>query len=130
MTEARDNKSGALNNLYSRIAQIAVAMGGTATATTESRSFESATVATPRSEDVPALLVEMRDAFQVEFAPSRALSAHGVLSVKAKRTHSGSRKSDWDFILLQDEWRYGGKSISDDDLRKCLTAEGPRPAAY
>jgi hypothetical protein len=62
------NKSAALNDLYSRITRIAEAMGGAVSRSASSRSFPSAMVAVPRSEEVPALHVEMPDSFQVDFA--------------------------------------------------------------
>jgi hypothetical protein len=130
MTEqVGDNKSAALDQLYTRITKIAEDMGGTATRTTQSLGFPAAMVASPRREDAPALHVEMPDTFQLDIAPFLPLSAPGVLSVRAKRAYGGAEKAGWTFSFLQGEWRTHNP-VSDDTLRACLTAEGPKPAVY
>jgi hypothetical protein len=124
------DKSRALNELYCRITQIAEAMGGRVFPIESSLSFPSATVADPRFEDVPALRVDMPDDFRVEFVPSYPLSFPSDLSMRAKRIHGGLRKSDWHFNFAPDGWRRTQAPLSDDEIRVCLTPEGPRPASY
>jgi hypothetical protein len=115
MTEqVRDNKSLALEDLFNRVTRVVEGMGGAATATTVRRSFESVIVAGPRSEEVSALHAEMSDTFHVEFAPSRASTAPGVLSVKGKRTHGGSRTSGTIRGTIRDrrEGRFGTDEVT------------------
>jgi hypothetical protein len=120
------NKSAALDELYSRITRIADEMRGTASRTSPRHFLPSAVVDEPVSEAVPALHVEMPDSFQVDFAPSYPLSTPGnALSVRAVRTHHGARKSDRTFIFGANGWQ-----ITDDEIRACLTPEGPQPAIY
>ena len=117
------DKSTALNELYSRITQIAEAMGGRVSRIKPSVSFPSAEGAAPRIEDVPALCVDMPDNFQVEFAPSYPLSLPSDLLVRAKRTHGRLRESDWHFNFAPDGWRRIHAPLSDDEIRECLTPE-------
>jgi hypothetical protein len=124
------DKSSALEQLYSRITRIAEDMGGTASRTSQSLGFPAAMVETPRREHAPALRVEMPDGFQLDFAPFLPLSAPGnALSVTAKRTYGESRKNDWTFSFANGEWK-AHSLVSDDTIRACLTAEGPKPAVY
>ena len=124
------DKTAALNELYRRITQIAESMGCHASAITSSPSVQRAMGAVPRIEDDPALRVDMPDDFQVEFAPSYPLSFPSDLSVRAKRTHRGLRKRDWHFNFGPDGWRRTQVPLSDDEIRGCLTPEGPKPASY
>lgn len=128
--QTNDGKFAALNELYSRITRIAEAMGGTASPVVLGLSLPSAVVATPRSEDAPALGVEMPGGFQVDFAPAHPLSIGNALSVRARRTHRGGRKNDWIFTFIQDVWRYSQNPLSDEEIRKCLTPDGPPPPSY
>jgi hypothetical protein len=123
-------KSAALDQLYGRITEIAGAMGGTAVRILEPLSFPNAMVDTPRRENAPALHVDLPDDFRVEFAPSFPLSIGSALSVSAVRTHAGGRKTDWAFNFGADGWRRTQVPLSDDEIRACLTPEGPRPAVY
>lgn len=123
-------KASALDELYGRITQIAGDMGGAAVRVLAPASFPSALVDAPLRENAPALHVSLADDFRVEFAPSHPLSIGNALSVRAVRTHGGGRKTDWTFTHLQGVWQYARKPITDDDIRKCLTPEGPRPAVY
>jgi hypothetical protein len=129
-SEQKPNKSAVLDELYYRIAQIAEAMDGTASPLVSRQSLPSQMVATPSSENVQALWVRLPDEFQVEFAPSHPLSIGNALSVRAVRTHAGLRKSDWTLNFGPDGWRRTQAPLSDDEIRACLTPEGPSPAAY
>ena len=71
----------------------------------------------------------MPDNFQVEFAPSQALGLGNALSVVAQRMHNGGRKNDWTFNFAQGAWRVRRCDLSDEEIRKCITPEGP-PALY
>ncbi len=123
-----NDKSAAISHLYSRIEKVAIAMGGTTHRTTASRSLPGAMVAVPRSEDVPALLVEMPNSFHVDFAPLYPLNIGNALFVQAKRIHRGSSKTDWQFTFGPEGWRRTQAPLSDDEIRTCLTPEGPPPA--
>lgn len=119
------NKSVALYELYSRIMQIAEAMGGTASPHAVIRSVPGAMMAGPRGADVPALRVEMPDSFQVDFAPPYPLSTGSALSVQATSTHCGLRKTDCSFSFGPDGWRRTQAPLSDDEVRAFLAPEGP-----
>ncbi len=118
----------ALQGLYKRITEVAKSMGGTAMNRVASRRV-TVNVAIPRSDDVPALNVEMPGGFQIEFAPPNTLSGGNALSVQARRIHHGGRKNDWTFNFLQGAWLVGETNLSDEEIRRCLTSEGP-PALY
>ncbi len=120
----------ALDALYTRIADVAKAMGGTASKVSTRLALPSAMTATPQSDDAPALIVEMQDNFRTEFAPSNALRIGNALTVRVVRTHEGMRKTDWHFNLALDGWQRSQTPLSDDDIRQCLTPEGPKPAFY
>ncbi len=121
------NKVAALDDLYGRITQVAKAMGATASRSVSSLSIPSAMTATSRTEDAPTLHVNTPNGFQVDFSPSNPLSIGNALSVKATRTLRGSRKSDQVISFLQNAWRLSDGPLSDDDIRACLTPEGPPP---
>jgi len=125
-----NDKSAALCKLYDRITRVAEAMGGTATHQVLALTIPGAMTAGYQSENAPALRAEMPDSFQVEFAPSFPLSIGNALSVKARRTHAGFSKTEWGFTLGPDGWRRTQAPLSDDEIRACLTPEGPRPATY
>ena len=121
-----DNKSVDLYELYSRVKQIAEAMGGCASAIAVGRSLPSAMFGSPRGEIVSPLRVMMPDGFRVDFAAYYPSSIGETLTVRAVRTHGGSRKTDWLLRLAPDGWRRGQVPLSDDEIRGCLTPEGPR----
>jgi hypothetical protein len=125
-----NDKTSALDQLYGRITEIAGTMEGTAVRILEHVSFPNAMVDTPRRENAPALHVALPNDFRVEFAPSFPLSSGNALSVRAVRTRAGGRKTDWAFNFGPDGWRRIQDPSSDDEIRTCLTPEGPRPAAY
>ena len=124
LNEIRESHFAALHELYKRITEIAGSMGGTATEGFARRRL-TINVAVPRDENVPALTVEMPDKFQVDFGPHNALGYGNALSVRARRIHRGGTKNDWTFNHEQGVWRYAQKPLSDEDIRKCLTPEGP-----
>lgn len=122
-------KSVALDLLYARFSRAAEAMGGKAAPRLSAIGFTSAAVSIPQAEAVNALLVEMPDSFKVELTPAHPLSVGNVVSVRAVRTHHGGRKNDWTFNFTEGEWRATREPLSDDEIRKCLTPEGP-PAIH
>jgi len=127
MATISDEKSAALDLLYARISRTAEAMGGNAAPRLAAIGFTNAEVAIPRSEVVNALLVEMPDGLQVELTPAHPLSIGNVVSVRAVRRHDEGRKNDWTFNFVNGEWRVTQNPLSDDEVRKCLTLEGPPP---
>ncbi|HZL53896.1 MAG TPA: hypothetical protein VFC37_23430 [Terracidiphilus sp.] len=128
LQEIREAHIAALHELYKRIADIARSIGGVATEGTAPRRL-TVNVAVPRDENVPALTVEMPDNFQVNFGPPNALGHGNALSVRAQRIHHGGTRNDWTLNLMQGVWQYAQKTLSDEDIRRCLTPEGP-PALY
>ncbi len=123
--QTSDTKTAALDKLYSGITRIVEEMSGKASRSESRRGVPDAMVASPQSEGVPALHVEMPGGFQVDFAPSHPLSVGNALSVRATRGLSGSRKTDWTFIFGRDGWQRTQAPLSDDEIRACLTPEGP-----
>ena len=129
MTEQTSGaKAAALVDLYSRITRIAQEMGGTASPQTSTVGFYAASVPTPRSGYAPALHVEMPGGFHVDFGPLHPLNTGNALSLRATRTISGVRMTDRSRNLGPDgNWQGTKGSLSDDEIRACLTAEGPPP---
>jgi hypothetical protein len=125
-----NDKAAALGKLYDRVTRIAEAMGGTASHQVWALIVPGQMTAGRQSENAPALIAEMPDSFRVELAPSYPLSIGSALSVRAVRTHGGGRKNDWTFTYWPDGWRRTQAPLSDDEIRACLTPEGPRPATY
>jgi len=125
-----NDKSAALGKLYGRITRVAEAMGGTASHQVLALTIPGAMTADYQSENAPALCAEMPDSFQVEFAPSFPLSIWNALSVRAKRFHAGLPKTEWGFDLGPDGWQRTQVQLSVNEIRACLTPEGPRPATY
>jgi hypothetical protein len=123
-----DDKATALDSLYNHVAQVAVTMNGKPYRAVEHLSFPVAMVAAPRGEDVPTLRVAMPNGFEVEFCPTFPLSLGNALSVRAKRIYRGQPKNDYTFMFGSNGWARGAGSLSDDDLRSCLTPDGPLPA--
>jgi hypothetical protein len=125
-----NEKTAALGALYDRIARIAEAMGGHAFQFVLALTVPGAMTADYCSENAPALHAEMPDSFEVKFAPTFPLSIGNALSVRARRSHAGSPKNDCGFNFGPDGWRRTQALLSDDEIRACLTPEGPRPATY
>ena len=127
MAIVSEGKIAALDILYARVSRAAEAMGGKAAPRLAAIAFRSADVAIPQTEAVNALLVEMPDSFQLELTPAHPLSIGNVVSVRAVRKHGGGRKNDWVFNFVNGEWQATQSPLSDDEIRKCLTPEGPPP---
>lgn len=118
------NKTAALDDLYARFTRVAREMGGAASRLAWPVTLD-VEVPSRRTEDAPALRVEMPDGFQVELVPRFPLSSPGnTLSVQAIRTLTGARKTDRNFNFGPNGWQ-----VLDDEIRSCLTPEGP-PAVW
>jgi hypothetical protein len=121
-----EQKSAVLNTLYCRIERIATNMKGTASRGNTERSLPSAAVAVPKSENVLILRVTIPGGFRVEFAPFYPLSHPGNnLVVQATRFQNDVRKNDWQFRFNGHEWQRTQNPLSDEEIRECLTPEGP-----
>jgi len=120
-----DNKIAALSELHNRVIRIVERMGGTAFPFKGSVGLQSAAVAAPRVEGVPALRAEMPDGFLVDFTPTNPMGLGNALTVKAERTHNGGRKNDMFFSFGPGGWQRGSVSLSDEEIRECLTPGGP-----
>lgn len=125
-----NDKAAVLGKLYDRVMRIAKEMGGTATHQVCALTVPAQMTAAHKSENVPALIVEMPDDFQVELAPSFPLSIGSALSVRINRLHAGYPKNEWTFNYSPDGWRRTQALLLDEEIRACLTPEGPRPATY
>jgi hypothetical protein len=123
-----DEKAAALGNLYDHVQRVAVTMNGRASRDVENLSVPAAMASQPRGENVPTVRVAMPNGFEVEFSPTLPLSIGNALSVRAKRIYRGQPKSDYTFVFGPNGWTRGAGSLSDDDLRSCLTPDGPIPA--
>lgn len=120
-----NDKVAALGKLYCPVMRIAKEMGGNATHQVRALTVPGQMTATRQSENVPALIVEMPDDFQVEFVPSFPLSLGSTLSVRINRRHAGYPKNEWGFKYSPDGWRKTQALLTDEEIRACLTPEGP-----
>lgn len=125
-----NDKAAALGKLYDRVTRIAKEMGGTATRQVLALTVSVQMTAARQSENAPALIAEMPDDFQVEFAPSSPLSIGSALYVRINRLHAGYPKNEWAFNYSPGGWRMTQALLSDEEIRACLIPEGPRPATY
>ena len=125
-----NDKAAALGKLYNRVMRIAKEMGGTSTLRVRALTVPGQMTAAHLSENAPVLIAEMPDDFQAEFAPSFPLSIGSALSVRINRLHAGYPKNEWAFNYSPDGWRRIQALLSDEEIRACLTPEGPRPASY
>jgi hypothetical protein len=130
MYEDSDDRIAALKNLYARIKQVAKAMGGTATEAPLSLRLQSECGETPSSEDVSELHVAIGDSFQVKFCPSPLSNLGNTFSVTAWRVQGGFVMDSQPFSLRQGEWRRTQSPLSDDEIRKCLTPQGPKATVH
>jgi hypothetical protein len=124
------DKLAAIERLYNRIETIAKAMSGVPCALTAYVGFPADISSEPILKDTPALVAKMPNDFRVEFVPDRPLIAPGELQVWARRIHSGSRKTDMQFHFVSNGWQTDGSPLSDEQIRACLTPDGPPPAAF
>ncbi len=127
MSIVSEEKRAALELLYARFTRVGNEMHGETTPRLGAIAFRSAEVAMPQTEAVNELHLKMPDHFHVELAPSHPLSVGNVVSVRAVRTHAGGRKNDWNFNFVNGEWRTSREPLSNDEIRMCLTPEGPPP---
>jgi len=125
-----EEKAAALHTLHRNIGRVAQSMDGTPIHGAKHISLPSPVVAEPRAELVPYLRVEMPDNFVVESELNDPLSLPYALSVKLTRTHNGGRKTDWQFVHGQDGWCGRQGLLTDDEIRACLTPEGPPPLQF
>ncbi len=123
-----DDKATALKNLYDHVARVAVTINGKPYRAVEHLNVPAAMAAEPRGEDVPTVRVTMPNGFEVEICPTQPLSLGNALSARAKRTYRGQPKSDYTFVCGPSGWTRGAASLSDEDIRSCLTPDGPLPA--
>jgi hypothetical protein len=100
-------------------------MGGNSYRGESDVAFETAMVFLPRTEHAPSLHVEMSSGLVADFAPSRPLSVESVLLVQARRWLHVSRIADRAFTFLNGEWLYISQPLTEDQIRQCLTLEGP-----
>jgi hypothetical protein len=129
MNQSIKKKSAALSELYRRIIPIVETMGGVAVQVAVPLSHWRANVAEPRIEEVPALRAKMPDGLRAEFAPIAPLSTLLPTLVRVRRARFGLPESDWSLTHLPDGWHWTQTPLSDDEIRKCLTPEGP-PAIH
>ena len=124
-----EQKLTALGELYVRIERIAAEMKGTASRSNVERSFLGATVASSKEENSLALFVRMPGGFFIEFAPFYPLGQPGNnLIVQARRYQKGTRRNDWQFRFSEGEWQRTQSALSDQEIRECLTPDGPSGA--
>jgi len=123
-----DEKAIALGNLYDHVQRVAVRMNGRASRDVEHLALPAAMRAEPRGENVGTVCVAMPNGVEVEFCPTVPLSSGNALSVRAKRIYRGQPKSDYTFVFGPSGWTRGADPVSDDDIRSCLTPDGPIPA--
>ncbi len=123
-----NDKAAALGKLYDRVTRIAKEMGGTATHQVWALTVPGQITAAHQSENAPVLIAEMPDDFRVEFVPAFPLSIGNALSVRIKRLDAGYPKNEWAFNYSPDGWRRTQALLTEEEIRACLTAEGPRAA--
>ena len=123
-----ETQKAALRNLYERIKQIVRSMNGTYTemelpsSLTDQMSDDSCNLS------VTGLHVEFPNGLIVDFKPPNWLGIGNALSVNARRVLPGSGTlGDKGFSFVNGEWKSGGKSLSDEVVRECLTLSGPVP---
>lgn len=119
------DKRAALDGLFGRIAPIARAMGGKSYPGESYVAFEADVALSPRTEAVPSLHVEMVNGLVADFGPSRPLRGDGVLLVQARRWFHVSRIADRTFNFSNGEWQTVGRPLTEEQIRHCLSLEGP-----
>jgi len=121
-------QKAALRNLYGRIKQLAKIMNGTYTETELPSSLSEQMSDSPGNLSVTALHAELPNGLVVDFKPQNPLGIGNALSVNARRILPGSGTlTDIGFSFVNGEWQSGGKTLSDEAIRECLTPRGPVP---
>jgi hypothetical protein len=120
-------QKAALRNLYHRIKQIAKSMSGSSEEMDVSSSLPDQMLDGPSSLCVPALQIELANGYVVDFRPSIPLGFGNALTVSVRGTLPIGLSKDVGFSFVNDEWRFGGQTLSDELIRECLTPKGPAP---
>lgn len=128
-----DEKSTALDTLYTRIERIAPEMGGTASRLSVNRDIPPIMTATPQTEGVPALIVSMPGKYEVKIAPLYPPSMTTLLSVWVRRSQGGLLKDNRQRFSLSTDGVWQGDRrtpLSDDEIRESLMLTAPPPAVF
>ncbi len=121
-------QKAALRNLYERIKQIIESMKGTYMESELPSSLSDQMSDGPSNLSITGLHVELANGLIVDFKPPNPLGIGNALSVNARRILPGSGTlGDIGFSFVDGEWQSGGKTLSDEVIRDCLTAKGPVP---
>ena len=122
-------QEAALTNLYDRIKQIVESMNGTCREMKLPSSLSGQMSDVPSNLSITGLHVELANGLIVDFKLPNPLGIGNALSVNARRILPGSGTlDDRGFIfVVKGEWQSGGKTLSDEAIRECLTHKGPVP---
>ena len=121
-------QEAALRDLYERVKRVADGMNGTCTEMELPSSLPGQMSDGASDLCVLALHVELPSGLVIDFKPQNALGIGNALSVIARRILPGSGTlSDRGFSFINGYWQSGGKALSDDEIRDCLTLRGPVP---
>jgi hypothetical protein len=82
----------------------------------------------PSNMSITGLHVELPNGLVVDFKPQNPLGIGNALSVNARRIlpRSGTL-TDRGFSFVNEEWQSGGRTLTDEAIRECLTPKGPVP---
>jgi hypothetical protein len=123
-----ETQKAALRNLYERIKQIVTSMNGTYTEMELPSSLSDQMSDDSSNLSVTGLHVELPNGLIIDFKPPNPLGIGNALSVNARRILPGSGTlGDIGFSFVNGEWQSGGKTLSDEAIRVCLTPKGPVP---
>ena len=122
------DKATALHELYGRVENVARELGGTSVRLMEPLRFLNAMVSSPRHENTPSLHAVMPNDFRAELTPTNPLSTPFVLGVNVRRIHRGFPKNGSYLHFLNGAWLVGQTPLSDDQIRRWVTVDGPPPA--
>jgi hypothetical protein len=120
-------QKAALRNLYDRIKQIAKSMSGSSEEMEVSSSLPEQMCDGPSNVTITALHIELPIGLVVDLKSPNPLGLGNALSVLARRTMPSGVLSDIGFSFVNGEWQSGGKKLSDEMIRECLTLKGPVP---
>jgi hypothetical protein len=120
-------QKAALRNLYDRIKQIAKSMSGSSEEMEVSSSLPEQMCDGPSNVTITALHIELPIGLVVDLKSPNPLGLGNALSVLARRTMPSGVLSDKGFSFVNGEWQSGGKKLSDEMIRECLTLKGPVP---